>query len=304
MNRAAQCARLTAFYPSASPGPDRAYYDLGLKLSSQSPAAVLTLRTELPPDFPQVPPILRFVNPNVAHPWLDAQGRVVGLHDLYNWDWRVSDLGDVVRALTVPAAAGLTDCRFPASADGAMTEFTLHPPRLSQPAPPPPLPARPSNSAPPPSYSSSRSSPPSGPASGAQQQQQRQQQQQHADQVQVPPIPSDFPELQRLNMAQLQALLDSETTFMSLFNSLSVVSNVNDIRQAMQTNNVALATRNVESQAPVEEAKARIQSLGEQLRRSRGEFEVGVSSRPRWVRGFGRADDAPRRRRWPKSTWW
>jgi len=36
-------------------------------------------------DFPQVPPVLRFINPGVSHPWLDAQGRVVGLNELYTW---------------------------------------------------------------------------------------------------------------------------------------------------------------------------------------------------------------------------
>src|SRR4051794_29841090 len=99
-SRYQQIASLMRTVPSAanrSPS-DNSIFDVGIRLSDSK---ILTLRTELPIDFPRGPPTLRLLDPGAQHPWLDNSGRLAEPADLYNWNERTSDLGVVVqKALT------------------------------------------------------------------------------------------------------------------------------------------------------------------------------------------------------------
>ena len=95
MNRDAQCASLMAYNPTARPSPDRSSFELAIKFP---PNGAVTLRVDLPADFPRAAPALRITTPGVSHPWLDAQGRVVGLTELYNWCARLRGGGVLTRA--------------------------------------------------------------------------------------------------------------------------------------------------------------------------------------------------------------
>ena len=105
--RQQQIASLTSTVPSIVAQGDSAF-EVGLLLPD---GKILTLRTELPSDFPTVAPTIRIVDQGVTHPWLDSSGRLMGLSTLYRWDQRTSWLGNVVNE--------------------ALKEFVKHPPHFN-----------------------------------------------------------------------------------------------------------------------------------------------------------------------------
>lgn len=244
-----QIARLLRQIPSAAcrDPPRRTIYDIGLKLTSAS-NTVLTMRIELLPKFPEVAPTLQIRDAGVIHPWLDAQGRVVGLNDIYNWGPN-SDLGLVVQA--------------------AIAEFNLHPPRLVVPS---------SSSSPAPSSSQPAATASNGNHVGSTSRGGGDRQSPRGGNGSsngfglLPSVPDRFEELDKLSSSELQAMLDDDTKYLSLFNSLDAVATVVSLRDSITESNLTHASRNLDFKDEMDAALARVESLREEILKKRGEL--------------------------------
>lgn len=183
-------------------------FDIGLKLPT---GQVIRVRTSLPVGFPEsgAPPTVRIVDTPIGHPWLDAQQRVVGSPELAGWS-PSKNLGAVVLSIIqhfgtnppvfgappgVGAAAGAQGLMpgpyAAASAASSASSRQLPVGGSGQPGSPqqpqqPAAAAAAGAGAPAPAVSAINS----------------------RHHTPVPPIPSEFPELAALSLAELQALLD------------------------------------------------------------------------------------------------
>jgi hypothetical protein len=202
LNRQQQVDALRAANPYAvGVAGDPNSFDIGLKLPS---GQVIRVRTSLPPGFPEsgAPPTVRIVDTPIGHPWLDAQQRVVGSPELAGWA-PSKNLGAVVLSI--------------------IQHFGTNPPVFGA----APAPAGPQGLMPGPyagaasASSSSRQLPvgdqqaqqpaaAAGGASAAAAAADAANSTRHH--TPVPPIPSAFPELQSLSLAELQALLDDRSS--------------------------------------------------------------------------------------------
>ena len=220
---------------------NRSILEVGLKMSSTG--KVLVLRVELPEEFPNIPPNLKIscIGNNVFHPWLVSGGQVVGLKDLYSWNAETHTLYAAVQQV--------------------ISEFSLNPPRLV------------ATSQPPPAYNASSSSSSTnggnGPSSQVIKQQQKpikeNQQVEDDGEVILPPIPSEFQELNDLDAAELQRLLDRDDLFFNFFNSLDLVQNLNQLITSIQSGNFQNATENLKKKEEMEILISKINSREEKI---------------------------------------
>lgn len=228
-------------------GPRGTVYEVGIRLPN---GPVLTVRVELPPDFPNLAPIIRIADQGVTHPWLDANGRVVGLSMLYHWNARTSDLGQVVQA--------------------ALTEFCMRPPNVtpgfraaaqaaaavpvqqqfvSQPVMPVPQPIAKPNV-----------------------------EHEHSSKdIQLPPIPDAYPELENLDDARLKQLMVEEEAYAIFFNNLAVVNDVQQLRDSLRGGNAGKARENVSVNQELTKSLANIEVLKGRFSKARLDFSA-VSS--------------------------
>jgi ubiquitin-protein ligase len=210
-----------------SPGDD-SIFDVGIKISDQK---VLTLRAELPYDFPSVPPILRILDPGATHPWLDSSGRVAGLSELYNWDPRTSDLGVVMQK--------------------ALLEFMTRPPHIN------------------PAVKGVQKVRENWVSNSSSSSSQRNINQEEARQAIRLDIPDSFPELDSCDAKQLQDLLDNENNLMQFYKTLSVVSNTEQLVDSVLKGNKEKAKDNLSASDQVVSLQTNIEQLQQDLNKSR-----------------------------------
>jgi hypothetical protein len=232
-SRNEQVASLMRVVPSAanrSPS-DNAIFDVGIRLSDQK---ILTLRTELPPQFPRVPPILRILDPGATHPWLDSSGRVADIAELYNWEERSSDLGQVVQK--------------------ALTEFCTRPPHIN----PALIAAQKVQN----NWVQTLPTPPQQTTSSSAE---------NSQIIQLT-VPNAFPELETLDQKSLQELMENDAAFIKFFESLSVVSNAMQLRDSVRTGNVEKATENITLGRDITAHQSSIDSLNQQVADARNRY--------------------------------
>jgi len=228
-SRSDQVGSLLRTVPStAQRSPD--VFDVGIRLSDQK---ILTLRTELPSTFPGVPPVIRILDPGATHPWLDSSGRVAGLADLYNWDERSSDLGQVVQR--------------------ALTEFCTRPPHIN------------------PALIRAEKTRTSWVQSLPSSTQQPAKKNESSQGIQLS-VPDNFPELDALDQKRLQELLDNDGEFDTFFNGLSFISNARQLRDSVRQGNVERATENTNLAKEATDLQSRVSSLNKQMSESRNMF--------------------------------
>jgi regulator of replication initiation timing len=227
-NRNQQIASLLRTVPSAanrSPH-DNSIFDVGIRLADSK---ILTLRTELPIDFPRVPPILRILDPGAQHPWLDPSGRLAEPADLYSWDERTSDLGQVVQK--------------------ALTEFCTRPPHIN----PALMGAQKVKT----NWTGTLPAP-------IQQQSSQRMDTSSQNTIQLT-IPDNFPEISNMDQKQLQELLENESLFAKLFESIEVFSNALQLRDSVRKGNIDKANENTAISKEVSNLQTKIESLNKQL---------------------------------------
>ena len=267
--------------PSAARRAD-GVFDVGLRLVT---GQVLTLRVELPPAFPDAPPTLRVVDAGATHPWLDAFGRVVGLSQLYSWNARTSWLGDAVST--------------------ALSEFCVHPPRIAastssnagatptstnnyngsaQARLPPTMPSStPSSSGgPPPPTRTSTTTPPrptttfnnGGGGGGGNAPSTAAATPPDDLHIELPPIPTEFNELDAMDAKELQALLDNDRRLGEFFQQLAVVKNVSQLLQAVKESNLESAMTNLSRKEELDAARRRVEELREKVVAARRDLQA------------------------------
>jgi hypothetical protein len=236
--------------------------DVGLRLAS---GKILTLRAELGQDFPQLPPTLKILDNGVTHPWLDSLGKVVGLNKLYNWNPRSSTLVDVVNT--------------------ALTEFCIRPPQLNN-----------NNnnnnngssvyinngttntSRPPPPNSSSTTTNRTNSNNKLNINNSFHDDNDEVQELDLPPIPASFPELQTMTSLQLQGLLDNDRTYHDFFNTLEYVSGPTSFVESIRHGNIDTAKKNLERKIEIDSLKNRIETTRESINKTRRDFQSLVTA--------------------------
>jgi len=232
MRKSEQIESLRRCVPSAvSRSPEDTVFDVGIRLSEQK---ILTMRIELPVDFPRSAPVLRIIDPGATHDWLDSSGRVVGVSELYNWTERTSVLGDVVQK--------------------TLAAFCTRPPHIN-----PALARRPS---------SNWTQPVQTPAPSR-----TRLNNDTSQQLIQLNVPESFPEIEKYDQKQLQDLLENEATFVKLFESLNVVNNALQLRDSLKQSNAQKARENIRANEEANALYQSLIPLNRSLNEVRQEFE-------------------------------
>jgi len=73
--------------------------------------------------------------------------------------------------------------------------------------------------------------------------------------VHVPPLPTSYPELEKLSTEKLQELLDDEGAFVTFFNDLPLVKKLDALENQLRDENVHLAQANLLQKEPLDKLK-------------------------------------------------
>jgi len=266
--RETQLASIEQAFPDAKKTlqGNACYYDLEC-------LGFISLRVFLPPRFPDEKPVLQLMSGHLEHPWVNAHHQVAGHPSLQRWQSQV-DLRTVLAEVIAELAVCLpSDVPSPEAAPNATPGLTVAPPSYEAAAtpsssgftgqPPPPLPPR------------GAASPP--------QQQQQQQQQQHVRAaessyvVPTPEVPASFPELEALDSASLEKLLNDDVAFHNHVNTLDTVRTMQELRADAMRANAATAAATQQSRPTLEKLRQETLALEAQLSARRAEYEAKLA---------------------------
>ncbi|KAI8811949.1 hypothetical protein BJ742DRAFT_794284 [Cladochytrium replicatum] len=272
-------------------------YQITLPLPAGAPNSPPTiyLIITLPPDFPQVAPVIHVRPPGLAHAWINAAtGELTGHERLAKggkWSQHVS-LGRVVKEigqeLTMrppvrsqnPSIAGSSLGSVPVpSSFGNQPSYSSSLNSFS----PPPYPANPllraSYSPPPPG---NRTTPPPMPPkppgasilSSSPLQHQQVPSQTASRPTPLPPsVLSDFPGLDEKTVEELEAMLSDETAFSSYFDSLLYVIEASTVESSIRSENDTIARRNLSLEPELEALKSTLREQQNVLKFQRDLFD-------------------------------
>jgi len=222
--------------------PDEAVWDIPVNTQFGS----LYYRLILPVGYPERPPELKLLV-QATHPWVSPDLRITG-HPRLGGAWSVhNNLGLIVLEIS--------------------QQFERNPPLPYALNPPPPAGTPPANAVAaakvgpqPPPYSEASDNPPKpqDPPSAAARQN-------HEQKFALSDVPKTFEQLDGLSTRQLQELLDDEMRFEDFFNQLPQVRVPSELRDKMYDELEALAKSNLGQKAELEELKASVQQLRQEL---------------------------------------
>jgi len=238
-----QIDTLKQAFPTVKELVKNASYEVPITLPNRF---LLTLRVNLPTEFPKAPPSIQ-VLPPIQHRIVDQQMQVMpqAHENLQRWSSN-SQLGKTVFEIA--------------------QRFIQDPPKVVQQVqntyanPNPPYPFGTQNNGQamnPPSYGA-----PIKTATPA------------VHHTPQPVVPSNFPELDRMTPAELGQMMNDEIEFNRFFEQLPVVQNMMKIRDDLRNNNEELARKTLTKESEIEKLRGDLQSSAEIIQQQRAAFEV------------------------------
>jgi len=233
-------------------------YEISTMLPSRK--ANITVRVNLPKDFPRVPPVLQ-IFPPVQHRLVDQQMYVVpAAHEnLSRWGIHAS-LGKTVYEI--------------------IQKFIQEPPVIL----PQYTPSANLVSATP--VISTISANPGQPVNNN-----IAPQPQPAQKVQtaLPPVPSSFPELDAKSPSELTQLMTDEVEFKRFFENLPAVQTMKKVRDDLRDNNEILAKKNLAKEAEIESVKAELASVATQFSEKKNSYDKKAQRQQEIIKHFSTA---------------
>jgi len=234
-------------------------YEISILIPARK--ATITLRVNLPKDFPRVPPLLQ-IFPPVQHRLVDQQMYVTAAahENLARWGVHCS-LGKTVYEIVqkfIQEPPNMLPQYTPSASTSAST-LPVSPPPANNVSnqPPKPLPHIP-------------------------QQQHNQQQLQTS----LPPIPTSFPELDSKTPAELSLLLTDETEFKKFFESLPTVQTMKKLRDDLRDNNETLAKKNLAKEAEIQKAQMDLSGRLNTIAEKRTSYEQKAQRQQEIIKQF------------------
>ncbi|TPX37748.1 hypothetical protein SmJEL517_g00606 [Synchytrium microbalum] len=225
-------------------------------LATLSSTLTVFLVITLPPQFPDKPPVIQIrPPPAVSHAWIDSRtGQVVGHDKLTSgWNQHVS-LGKLVKDIIQEF-----QIRNPVVIAGQGVAVD---PRAQPYTPAQPLSIS-SSLAQNPSY---YTPPPPDPHPPSQQQQQLQQQQQYDS--------SEYAKLDTMTADELEVLISNETAFQTFVDGLPQMREAKTVEQNLRMENEALARKNLDRHAELEEKRTSLREKQQALKKKREAFDA------------------------------
>jgi len=105
----------------------------------------------------------------------------------------------------------------------------------------------------------------------------------------VPPMPSAFPELKDMSSEKLQELLDDEGAFVTFFNQLPLITELDTIETSLRDDNVRLARENLMQKEPLERMKEDLLAQHEILHVQKREYDEKQTRLQQMIREFSRS---------------
>jgi len=256
------------------------------------------LRVILPQGFPLGPPYIRVI-PNITHPWVNVQMYVAGHPKLAGWNMH-NNLGQIVKEVAdefiknppriipspapqtyasnpvqptyttatssnnVPPSYGTSPQTHPpygslpnySSASNLQIPTTSANPGISPRGAPPATASNPNNTVSPPT--SNTSNPPPKP------------ERTHTPQ---PVIPTGFPQLENMQLDDLERLLNDDDEFYMFFETLDQVKSMQTIRDDLMKANEDTARKNLSFQQELEQKKSEVEILQANIKDQRNQFD-------------------------------
>ncbi|KAJ8658356.1 hypothetical protein O0I10_006041 [Lichtheimia ornata] len=224
-----QIASLYSHNPAVTTIIEGQMYELPCPMGNVSAA----LLVNLPPEFPDVPPIITVSPTGMRHPWIESD---VVVHDALHWNASQVQLGkwvhDIIEEFTQrpPARKGGSGANGegPASAE----EGYGH-------RPPPPIP-------------SNTSAPSATPLALSM---------------------AEYTSIVSRSMDELEELLSNDVAFELFFNSLERVQNMKTVQEELRNGNVNLANKNLTQESSLQQLRDQVKELDGEYRQLRAQFE-------------------------------
>lgn len=255
-----QIDSLRQYFPTVKEVTKETLYEIPVTLPNRK---LITLRINLPKDFPRVAPAIQ-VFPPVQHRFIDQQMFLTpGAHEnLARWN-NSSILGktmfEIIQKLNQEPPQIITQPN---------PQPVISPTPVPQNNAPPPYPygqnttSQPPSKIAPPPYVQPNPTPVVAPKPQPQ-----------VSHVGMPPVPANFPEIESKTPSELTQLINDETEFKKFFEDLPQVQNMRKVRDDLRNTNEEIAKKNLSKEAEVEKLKRDIASKQQLIQEKRAQFE-------------------------------